>query len=340
MTEPPFFSVVMPVFNGARFLPDALASLRGQEPFPGGFEAVAADDGSADGSREMLEEAARDLPLRVVDGARRGNWVASTNKTIGLCRGRMVVFLHQDDAWAPSRLRRLREEADRAPGAGFLANDTAFLGPDGRRVGSWRPPLPPGLSPPERCLPPAIVQNNLSVSGVALRRELLERIGPLDEALRYTADWDAWLRAMRAGGVLRIPETLSFFRVHADSQTFADFAARRDAMRSDLEAVLARHLPAIREILPARAADRWERLARLGVETNLILASAGARAPLCWRPLLRAVFRAGPAAFFRFPSVSRVVPRTFARLRAGLRPPSAGRGAGTPPGRRSRQDRP
>ena len=339
MTEAPFFSVVMPVFNGARFLPAALASLRAQEPFPGGFEAVAADDGSADGSREMLEEAARDLPLRVVDGARRGNWVASTNKAIGLCSGRMVVFLHQDDAWSPSRLRRLREVADRTPGAGFLANDTAFLGPDGRRVGIWRPPLPPGFSPPERCLPPTIVQNNLSVPGVALRRELLERIGPLDESLRYTADWDAWLRAMRAGGVLRVPETLSFFRVHAGSQTFADFAVRRDAMRADLEAVLARHLPAVRQVVPDRAADRWERLARLGVEADLFLASAGARAPLPWRPFVRAAFRAGPLDCLRFLSVSRVAPRVRARLRAGLRRPSAERDDPTPDNR-NRQDRP
>lgn len=339
MTEPPFFSIVMPVFNGAGFLPAALASLRAQEPFPGGFEAVAADDGSNDGSREMLEEAARDLPLRVVDGARRGNWVASTNRAIGLCRGRMVVFLHQDDAWAPSRLRRLCEEADRFPTAGFLANDTAFLGPDGRRVGTWRPPLPAGFSPPERCLPRMVVQNNLSVPGVALRRELLERIGPLDESLRYTADWDAWLRAMRIGGVLRIPETLSFFRVHAESQTFADFAVRRDAMRADLEAVLARHLPAVREILPARAADRWERLARLGVEANLLLAAAGARAPHPRKPLLRAALRAGPVSCLRFLSVSRVVPRTLSRLRAGLRRPSDER-VPPPPENRNRQARP
>lgn len=336
MTEPPFFSVVMPVFDGARFLPAALASLRAQEPFPGGFEIVAADDGSHDGSREMLEEAARDLPLRVVDGARRGNWVASTNKAIGLCRGRTVVFLHQDDAWAPSRLRRLREEADRFPGAGFLANDTAFLGPDGRRVGTWRPPLPAGFSPPDRCLPPMIVQNNLSVPGVALRRELLERIGPLDESLRYAADWDAWLRAMRIGGVLRIPETLSFFRVHAGSQTFADFAVRRDAMRADLEAVLARHLPAVRKAVPARAADRWERAARFCVEANLLLAAAGARAPHPRKPFLRAALRAGPASCIRFLSVSRVVPRTLSRLRAGLLRPSAERDP-APPDDRNRQ---
>ena len=113
-----------------------------------------------------------------------------------------------------------------------------------------------------------------------------------------------------------------------------------DAMRADLEAVLARHLPAVREVVPERAADRWERIARLGVEADLFLASAGARAPLPWRPFVRAAFRAGPLAFLRFLSVSRVVPRTCSRLRAGLRPPSAGRGAGTPPGRRSRQDRP
>ena len=108
MNSRPFFSVLMPVYDGAEFLADALASLRAQEPFEGGWEAIAADDGSRDESRDILEAAAKEMPLRVIDGAQRGNWVASTNKALAESRGEWIVFLHQDDAFAPARLRRLR----------------------------------------------------------------------------------------------------------------------------------------------------------------------------------------------------------------------------------------
>ena len=314
----PLFSVVMPVFEGARFLPEALASLRAQEGGDGLWEAVAADDGSRDGSREMLDAASREMPLKVIEGARRGNWVASTNLAVAQSRGEWVVFLHQDDVFAPSRLRRLAETASRFPECGFLANDVRFVSSDGRFLGPWRPPLPAGFSPPERCVPPSLVQNNFAVPGVAVRRALLEETGPLDESLRYTADWDAWLRAMRRTGVVRLPEDLSSFRVHAGSQTVADFAVRRDAMRSDLETTLERHLPELRELVSPRAAVRWDRLARLGVETDLFLAAAGMGASLPWRALFGAAFRVSPVGWPAFLRHSRTLQRVLPRLRAKI----------------------
>ena len=316
--ERPLFSVLMPVFNGARFLGYALESLRAQEAFDGGWEAVAADDGSTDGSRAMLEEASRTMPLRVVDGARQGNWVASTNKALGLSRGEWVVFLHQDDAWAPARLRRLRETAAAHPECGFLVNDTRFFGADGGDLGPWRAPLPPGHSPPEKCFPPIFVQDNFAVPGVAVRRDLLEDTGGLDEGLPYTADWDAWLRFAGRCGVVRVAEDLSRFRVHGESQTVVSFASRREAMKANLETAFERHLPTLRALLPEREAARWERLARLGLAADLFLAAAGMGGPLPWRRLLRAAFRAGlhrwPAFLRLHGTVQRVVPRLRARI--------------------------
>jgi glycosyltransferase involved in cell wall biosynthesis len=318
MAAAPFFSVVMPVYNGEGFLPDALASLKAQEPFDGGWEAVAADDGSSDGSRKLLEAASKEMPLRVIDGAKSGNWVASTNKAVGLCRGEWVVFLHQDDAYAPSRLRRLRETAERFPECGFLANDTRFFASDGRDLGPWRAPLDGGWSPPAKCFPPIFVQDNFAVPGVAVRRDLLVETGGLDESLPYTADWDAWLRFSGRTGVARVAEDLSFFRVHGGSQTVVSFASKREAMRDNLQTVFDRHLPTLHALLPPREADRWERLARMGLAADLFLAAAGMGGPLPVRRLLKAAFRAGPhhwPAFLRLHgTIQRVRPRLRARI--------------------------
>lgn len=317
MTAAPLFSVVMPVYNGAPLLAEALDSLRAQEPFEGGFEVLAADDGSTDGSRELLEAAARDLPLRVLDGARRGNWVASTNKAIREAAGEFVVFLHQDDRFRPARLRRLAEEIRANPSVGFFVNDTAFVAVDGKPLGPWRPTFHPGFCPPADALPPLMVQDTVAVPGVAFRRASPAVGDGLDEAFRYTADWEFWLRLAARGGLFRIAETLSEFRVHRGSQTVA-IAGRQDEMRRNLEDVLERYLPALEEVLPPRLRPRYRRLARLGVETDLFLGAGGARAPLPWRPFLRALLRCTPADWVRYVRLSAVVPRTAARVRAGF----------------------
>ncbi len=318
MSATTFFSVVMPVFNGAKFLPDALASLKAQEPFDGGWEAVAADDDSQDGSRELLEAAAKDMPLRVIDGARRGNWVASTNKAVALCKGTWVVFLHQDDAYAPSRLRRLRETAERFPDCRFMVNDTRFFASDGRDLGRWRAPLAEGFASPAQSFPTIFVQDNFAVPGVAMRSDMLLETGGLDETLPYTADWDAWLRFSSRDGVVRVAEDLSFFRVHKGSQTVVSFASKREAMRYNLETVFNRYLPTLYSLLPQHEAYRWERLARLGLASDLFLAAAGMGGQLPIRRLLRAAFRVSPhrwPAFLRLHgTIQRVLPRLRARI--------------------------
>ena len=328
MNAAPFFSIVMPIYNGAKFLAEALASLQAQEPFDGGWEAVAADDGSNDGSQELLEAAQKEMPLRVIDGARRGNWVASTNKALEFCRGEWVVFLHQDDAYAPSRLRRLRDMAARFPNCGFMANDTRFFASDGRYLGLWRAPLAEGFSPPAQCFPPIFVQDNFAVPGVAVRRDMLLETGGLDETLPYTADWDAWLRFSSRTGVVRVKEDLSFFRVHDGSQTVVSFASKRDAMLYNLQTVFDRHLPTLHSLLAPRAADRWERLARLGLESDLFLAAAGMGGKLPVRRLLCAALRVSPHRWPAFLRLHGTVQRVLPRLRARINRTRVSSGAG------------
>lgn len=310
-------SVVMPVFDGLPLLREALDSLRAQEPFDGSFEVVAADDGSTDGSRGLLEEAARDLPLRVVDGARHGNWVASTNKAMAEATGEWIAFLHQDDRYRSARLRTLAAAVRANPGVDFFVNDTAFVAADGRPLGVWKPVLRPGFCPPADAVPPLMVQDTIAVPGVLFRRSLLGEVGGLDESFRYTADWEFWLRLASRRGVFRAAETLSEFRVHRGSQTVA-IAGRREEIRRNLEDVLARYMPALMDVVPARRRARWRRLARLGVETDLFLSAGGARAPLPWRRFLGALLRCTPFDWVRYVRLSAVVPRTAARVRAGF----------------------
>ena len=101
----PWLSVVVPTYNGAAHLAEALESIRVQSD--DGIEVIAVDDGSTDATPDILERFARSMPLRVVRSDHVGNWVAVTNRGLRMALGAYCSFLHQDDLWMPGRMDAL-----------------------------------------------------------------------------------------------------------------------------------------------------------------------------------------------------------------------------------------
>lgn len=314
MTEGvPAVSVVIPTFNGERHLQAALDSLESQISSGAPFEVLAADDGSTDGTLRILKEAAVRLPLRIVDGPRKRNWVASTNALLRLSRGELVTMLHQDDLYFPGRLEALIAAAAAHPDIPVFAHPTRFINTAGGVIGTWTFPAPANRRLEHReWFPPLLVQNNLAVPSVMFRRRLFAEVGTLDEAIPYTADWDYWLRLAAHSSIFILPEPLSGFRIHGDSQTMS-FAGKADEYERNLREVVTRHEPRLREL---GAPARYGRMAWFGVDVNLWLAAKAVRQPFPATRLLHAAGRAGIANALAYSVISRMVPRAMARLRA------------------------
>ena len=296
----PWLSVVMPVFNGERYLEQALQSICAEGA--AGCEVLAVDDGSTDRSPEILRAWQGRLPLRILRG-RGGNWVAATNAGLREARGRYACFLHQDDLWLPGRLSALRKEADLGPA--LIVHPAIFIGPEGDRLGTWRCPLPEGEVDPGEMVRRLLVQNFLAAPAPAFARELALRGSAMDESLWYTADWDLWLKLAGRGPVRHIASPLAAFRIHGGSQTVkrSDLPERR----RQLEAVVERH--------QGGAPPSVRRAARFSLELNLALTAGASGGAVPWRPLLRAFFGLGPASGARYLRDSRIVERVRARLR-------------------------
>jgi glycosyltransferase involved in cell wall biosynthesis len=296
----PWLSVIMPVHDGERYLPQALGSIRAEGT--DGYEVIAVDDGSSDASPRILSEWERILPLRRLSRG-GGNWVAATNAGLREARGRYACFLHQDDVWLPGRLAAVRAEAAKDPA--LILHPALFIGPDGEKLGHWHCPLPAGEVDPRLFAERLIVQNFIAIPAPVFVREAALRGGGMDESLWYTADWDLWFRMGRSGRVRHLTAPLAGFRVHGASQTVLrnDLADRR----RQLETVLERHLDG--------AAAPVRRAARFSVELNLALSAAAGGKPLPWRPLIGALSRLGPGSCARFLRDSRIVERVGARLR-------------------------
>ncbi|MGZ6125106.1 MAG: glycosyltransferase [Myxococcales bacterium] len=303
MPERPWLSIVMPAWNGERYLAAALQSVRQEGTL--GYEIVAVDDGSTDRTPEILRSWARTVPLRILDWTGRGNWVAASNAALREARGRYACFLHQDDLWLPGRLAALEQEATRSPA--MIVHPALFIGPEGEPLGSWHCPLPGGDVDPGLFAERLLVQNFIAIPAVAFEREAALRCGGMDESLWYTADWDLWFRLGQEGRIRHLPSPLAAFRVHPASQTMA----RMDLLerRRQLQTVVDRRAAA----LPAPV----RRAARFSLEVNLALAAAASGGAVSWGALIGALSALGPSGLRRYLRDSRITERILARLRLG-----------------------
>src|SRR5882672_4931888 len=125
----PKVSVLMPVFNTARYLSDALASISAQTFAD--FELVAVDDGSNDGSTRILELfAAREKRMRLVTRENRG-LIATRNELLGAARGELLAWMDSDDVSLPHRLARQVDVFRNDPALVCLGSAAQCIDPDG-----------------------------------------------------------------------------------------------------------------------------------------------------------------------------------------------------------------
>lgn len=309
----PWLSVLMPTFNGARYVGEALASVAAEDHNP--LEVIVVDDGSTDATLAIVESFADRLTLRIATPPRSGNWVRSTNEALRLARGQYVCCLHQDDCWLPGRLDRLRASLSSYGDAALVLHPARYIDAAGRDLGTWHCPLPDRPGPVDRALLVSrlLVQNFLSIPAPLFSRAAVESVGGLDEDLWYTADWDLWLKLAGAGPTLYVPEVLASFRIHSESQT-ASRSANAAEFRRQLETVLRRHLPPFLES-HTHGGSRLARVAEFSIDVNAALAAAAHGPQPAWGPLIWRGLRLGPRGWRQYWRDSRIAERVGARLR-------------------------
>jgi glycosyltransferase involved in cell wall biosynthesis len=207
--ESPRVSVVVPSYNHARYLEAAIESVLAQD-YPQ-VELIVIDDGSTDGSRDVLEK----YRGRFRCEAQPNQGQAFTvNRGWRLSRGEILAYLSADDVLLPGAASAA-VEALRQHGDAVLAYcDFDLIGPDSQFVRHVRAPdfdyremvgqmvCPPG-------------------PGAFFRRTAFDRTDGWRAQYRQYGDYELWLRLARQGRFVRIPRVLAAFRVHPASQSFA-----------------------------------------------------------------------------------------------------------------------
>ena len=212
MTKTPLVSVIVPVWNGAAFLAEALRSLQAQTYTH--FEAIIVDDGSTDDTSAIARRFCEtDSRFAFVQQTHAGV-SAARNTAIARSRGEYIAFLDADDVWFPEKLER--QLALFAGDPLINAVFTNFYIWDGRDdLNVW--------FRPDKPLPAGDVSRRLvfnighvcaaSMSVAVLRRELFNEVGLFDPGLAIGEDWDLLLRMAERGLSVRVTrEPLARYR--------------------------------------------------------------------------------------------------------------------------------
>ncbi len=236
-------SVAMCTFNGEEFLNAQLESIAAQDRFP--EELVVCDDGSSDGTIEVLRQFARRAPFPVRIEINPVNLGSTRNfeECIALCRGNTVVLADQDDVWYPHKLRRLEEAFHKADDVIAAFSDADVIDQQSRLVGAhlWasfglhkanQKKFAGGRALQVLCNHPVVTGATL-----AFRRDLFHAMRPIP-AQQFHDAWIVFLLAAR-GRFELIPEPLMQYRHHGRQQVGPGASSMRlsqqiaEVMKSD-----------------------------------------------------------------------------------------------------------
>ncbi|HEY1171930.1 MAG TPA: glycosyltransferase [Verrucomicrobiae bacterium] len=290
----------MSVYNGERYLASAIDSILGQTFRD--FEFLIVDDGSKDGTADLLAKYAREDPrVHVVTHGKNKGLTASLNELVQLVKGEYLARMDADDVSRPERFARQVEWLDNHAACGLVGSAYTFIDLEGRAGMTFRFENDHHYLQWYLCY-----QNPLAHPAVMGRTALFRAVGGYREEFRYGQDFDLWWRLSFTTQLACLPEPLTFVRrnptglsgVHQPEQLVAKRRILTEMLprlgMKDVEEVLLRGAPgeSIRRIYACFSG-------REGVSERikeLIRRDSAARLGLIW---LRHPFKRGSAEVLR-----------------------------------------
>jgi glycosyltransferase involved in cell wall biosynthesis len=204
---PPIVSVVMPIYNTEIYLVDSIGSILAQTFAD--WELICVDDGSSDGSLEVLRRYERaDRRVRVVTRTHTGG-ARARNDGMALARGRYIAMMDSDDVALPERLRRQLDYMERHPECVCLGAAVRIVGPD----------LLPIQDEPKALDHETIDRITLGGNGAAIRHpvamyraEAVRGIGGYRNENAVHMETDLYLRLAEIGRLANLPDILLLYR--------------------------------------------------------------------------------------------------------------------------------
>jgi len=210
----PALSVLLPVYNGERFLAEAIESILAQTFTD--FEFIIINDGSRDGSGTIIDDyAARDARIRAFHQDNRG-LVETLNRGVALARAPLIARMDADDISLPRRFELQIHRFENRPDLAAVGGCIILIDEAGKPI--RRGDYPTGGAELLRLLER---DSPLAHPAVIMRRDVVSSLGGYRRQYKHAEDYDLWLRMHDAGYALEnVAEPVLHYRQHAEKVSF------------------------------------------------------------------------------------------------------------------------
>jgi len=205
-------SVLMPVYNGERFLREAVQSVLRQTLAD--FELFVIDDGSTDGTSSILG-ACRDPRVKVIRQTVNSGIASALNHGLEVCSGAFIARMDADDISVPNRLAKQTSFLQEHTDVGILGSCCELIDTRGQRVGTLNLPLTDLAIRWS-----ALLANPFAHPSTMIRRDVLERHRlRFNQAFLVAGDYDLWTRLLTYTRGANLDEPLIRYRIHNGTLT-------------------------------------------------------------------------------------------------------------------------
>jgi len=238
----PKISVVMSVYNGEKHLRESIESILNQTSTD--FEFIIVNDGSTDASPQIIKSY-DDARTRIINNKKNIGLTKSLNKAIKEARGEYIARQDADDISLPNRLELQLEFLEKHPEVALLGTGIYVINENGDEI-------------EKRIMHPnpkkSLLKGNRFIHGsVMFRKSVIDELGAYNETLKYSQDYELWLRMSKKYNVRNLTAPLYKLRMHRGS------ILSKKVEEQQMYAVLARKL-AMNEIKEETLLDLQDNL--------------------------------------------------------------------------------
>jgi len=213
----PKISVIIPTYNRARYIAEAIRSVQNQTLRD--WELLVIDDGSTDETEKIVRDFLKEDPrISYVKNEKNLGIAKTRSRGVSLAQAPFIAMLDSDDIWAsPDKLAKQLSFLEADKKLGMVGTNASFVDENGKAVGK-RTSFPnddAGIRKTE------LYRNILMQSGLVLRKEAIEKAGGYDTGFTICDDHDLWLKIGRDWRFMIVPSVDLAYRIHSGGITKA-----------------------------------------------------------------------------------------------------------------------
>lgn len=215
----------MPIYKGECFVASAIQSLLDQSYSH--IELIIVNDGSPDHSAAVIQPYLADPRVKYIEQQNAGV-AAARNTALQHATGQYIGLCDQDDEWLPYKAEKQVEYLETHPEAGMVHGDVDYIDENGL-------PLPHDPYFPAavygNCFPRMYMGNPVMAVAAMFRRCVVDAVGSFDPSIKYSDDFDLWLRIAAHYSIGYIDESVARYRWHAENNSHHQVAIREYTLR-------------------------------------------------------------------------------------------------------------